>query len=181
MATVKEIIWKKKHYLNEVDWREKLLGFSLEVVSCQNKTQCVDNVHNAVRVLMSSTSSRRTSMVDVKLLLTDFYFHLNAIFITLRPNRDRQHKFCKNRFFAILKLAPVLSQKSEEIHLVRTFCSSTTKTTWSWSLFLLPDFNKNRGSFLWENIDLNLCSVFFFLIILQNRLDWAVTGRLARV
>ena len=28
---------------------------------------------------------------------------------------------------SILKLAPVLSQKSEKIHLVRTFCSSTSK------------------------------------------------------
>ena len=28
---------------------------------------------------------------------------------------------------AILKLAPVLSQKSEKMHVVRTFCSSATK------------------------------------------------------
>ena len=73
--------------------------FRLRLFPYQNKTQCIDNVHNAVRVLMSSTSSRRTSMVDVKLVLTHFYFHLNAIFITLRPNRNRQYKFCINRFF----------------------------------------------------------------------------------
>ena len=30
---------------------------------------------------------------------------------------------------SILKLAPVLSQKSEKMHLVRTFCSSTAKTS----------------------------------------------------
>ena len=30
---------------------------------------------------------------------------------------------------AIVKLAPVLSQKSEEMHLVRTCCSSTAKTS----------------------------------------------------
>ena len=30
---------------------------------------------------------------------------------------------------AILKLAPVFSQKSEEMHSVRTFCSSTAKTS----------------------------------------------------
>ena len=29
----------------------------------------------------------------------------------------------------VLKLAPVLSQKSEKMHLVRTFCSSTAKTS----------------------------------------------------
>lgn len=29
---------------------------------------------------------------------------------------------------AILKVAPVLSQKSVEVHLVPTFCSSTAKT-----------------------------------------------------
>ena len=33
------------------------------------------------------------------------------------------------RMYAILKLAPDLPQKSDEMHLVRTFCSSTTKTT----------------------------------------------------
>ena len=30
--------------------------------------------------------------------------------------------------YAILKLAPVLSQKSVEVHLLPTFCSSTAKT-----------------------------------------------------
>ena len=39
-----------------------------------------------VLVLLSSTSLRRTSMVDVKLVLTHFAFHLSAIFI----------KFCRN-------------------------------------------------------------------------------------
>ena len=33
------------------------------------------------------------------------------------------------RIHAILKLAPVLSQKLEEMQLVRSFCSSTTKTS----------------------------------------------------
>ena len=41
-----------------------------------------------VLVLLSSTSSRRTSIVDVKLVLTHFDFHLSAIFITLCPNYD---------------------------------------------------------------------------------------------
>ena len=130
---------------------------------------------------MSSTSSPRTSMMDVKLVLTHFYFHSGAIFITLRPNRDTQHKFCENGFFSllsspfrihpILKLAPVLSQKSGEMHLVRTFCSSTTKTSSVTPIFLFHDFNKNSASFQCERkIDLNLLFSFFWAI-LQNRMD----------
>ena len=42
-------------------------------------------IKEAVRVLLSSTSSRRTSVVDVKLVLTHFDFHLNGLFITLCP------------------------------------------------------------------------------------------------
>ena len=38
---------------------------------------------------------------------------------------------------SILKLAPVLSQKSEKMHLVRTFCSSTAKTSSVNSIFYL--------------------------------------------
>ena len=34
-----------------------------------------------------------------------------------------------------LKLAPVLSQKSEKMHLVRTFCSTTAKTSKVTSIF----------------------------------------------
>ena len=41
----------------------------------------------AVRVLLSSTSSWRTSIVEVKLLLSHFDFHLNAFYITLCPKR----------------------------------------------------------------------------------------------
>ena len=40
-------------------------------------------IGEAVRELLSSTSSRRTSIVDVKLVLTHFDYHLNALFITL--------------------------------------------------------------------------------------------------
>ena len=41
-----------------------------------------------VLVLLSSTSLRRTSMVDVTLVLTHFAFHLSAIFIKFCPNYD---------------------------------------------------------------------------------------------
>ena len=70
-------------------------------------------------------------------MFTHFDFHLNAFFITLCPKCDISMKILKKRIFlilssrfhihSILKLAPVFSQKSEKMHLVRTFCSSTTK------------------------------------------------------
>ena len=41
-----------------------------------------------VLVLLSSTSLRRTSMVDVKLVLTHVAFHLSAIFIKFCHNYD---------------------------------------------------------------------------------------------
>ena len=45
-------------------------------------------ITEAVRVLLSSTPPRRTSIVDVKLVLTHFDYHLNALFITLCPKCD---------------------------------------------------------------------------------------------
>ena len=68
---------------------------------------------------------------------------------------------------SILKLAPVLSQKSEEMHLVRAFCSSTAKT--------FHDFNKDCASFQWHK------SMFSFLAMLLNFTELAITGRIARV
>ena len=68
--------------------------------------------------------------MDVKRVLTHFDFHLNAFLITLFPNVISQCKFCNSVIFLVLsssfhihaisKLAPVLSQKSEKMHLVRT-------------------------------------------------------------
>ena len=79
----------------------------------------------------------------------------------------------------MLKLSPVLSQKSEKKHLVRTFCSSTAKTSMVTPIFyfmilirtVLPfDGKKN-----WHK------SMFSFLAIFLNYTDWAIMGRIARV
>ena len=49
---------------------------------------------------------------------------------------------------AILKFAPVLSQKWEEMHLVRTFCSSTAKTSTVTPIFYsIILLNKDSSSF----------------------------------
>ena len=48
---------------------------------------------------------------------------------------------------AILKLAPVLSQKSEKMYLVRTFCSSAVKRSTLTPQISFHDFNKNSASF----------------------------------
>ena len=138
---------------------------------------------------MSSTSSPKTSMVDVKLVLTHFYFHSSAIFITLRPNRDTQYKFCKNWFFHCFLLPSVYipfwnsPQSCLKNRRKCIYCalSAALPQQWiRWPPFLLHDFNKNSASFQWEKIDLNLL-FSFFLAFVQNRVDWAVTGRLARV
>ena len=80
---------------------------------------------------------------------------------------------------SILKLAPVLSQKSRKMHLVRTFCSSTAKTSTVTPIFLFHDFNKDSASFRWEKNWPK--SMFSFLAVLLNCTDWAITGRIARV
>ena len=76
------------------------------------------------------------------------------------------------RVHPILKLAPVLSQKSEEMHLVH-FLQLYHKNKFGDPHFLFHDYNKNSASFQWEKIDLNLLFSFFFWggAILQNRMD----------
>ena len=80
---------------------------------------------------------------------------------------------------SILKLAPVLSQKSEKMHLVRTFCSSTAKTSTVTPIFYFMILIRTVLPFAEKIIGTNLCSVF--LAILLNCTDWAITGRKARV
>ena len=126
-------------------------------------------------MLLSSTSSHRTLMVDVKLVLSHSDFHLSTIFITLRPNCDISMSILYKRIFlilsspvhihVILKLAPAFSQKSEKIHFVRTFCSSTTKTSMVTPIFLVYNFNKDSASFQWEK-NWHIKSMFSFLAIL---------------
>ena len=65
------------------------MEFLLAVVSCPGETQCVGNVHNVSNTRVSEfDSTQRTSIVDVKLVLTHFDFNLNASFITLCPKCD---------------------------------------------------------------------------------------------
>ena len=80
---------------------------------------------------------------------------------------------------SILKLAPVLSQKSRKMHLVRTFCSSAAKTSTvtpiSYFMILIRTvfpFGEKKN---WHK------SMFRFLAILLNCTDWAITCRIVRV
>ena len=80
---------------------------------------------------------------------------------------------------SVLKLAPVLSQKSEKMHLVGTFCSSTAKTSTVTPIFY---FMILIGTVLPFDEKKNLHkSMFSFLAILLNCTDWAITGRIACV
>ena len=85
---------------------------------------------------------------------------------------------------SISKHAPVPSQKSEKMRLVRTFCSSTAKSmvcmvSMVTPIFYFIIFNKDSASFRWEKNWHK--SVFSFLAILLNCTDWAISGRKARV
>ena len=65
------------------------------------------------------------------------------------------------RKHSILKLAPVLSQKSRKMHLVRTFCSSTTKTSTVTPIFYFMILIRTVLPFGEKKIGTNLCSVFW--------------------
>ena len=78
---------------------------------------------------------------------------------------------------SILKLAPDLSQKSEKMHLVRTSCSSTAKTSTVTLIFYFMILIRTVLPF-----DEKLVQIYVqFLAILLNCTDWAITGRKARV
>ena len=80
---------------------------------------------------------------------------------------------------AILKLAPVFAQKSKEMHSVRTFFSSTAKTSTVTPIFYFMILIRTVLPFIEKNIGINLCS--FFWQYLLNCTDCAVTGRIERV
>ena len=63
------------------------MEFSLAVVSCRDETQCVGKVHNLSSAQRAAAFDflKENLMVDVKLVLTHFDFHLSAIFISLLP------------------------------------------------------------------------------------------------
>ena len=83
MATVNNII-KMKFTEEKSYWNFCLRSF-LDEVRLYVLGLCIAE---AERVLLSSTSSLRISIVDVKLVLTHFDFHLNGLFITLCPKCD---------------------------------------------------------------------------------------------
>ena len=80
---------------------------------------------------------------------------------------------------SILKLVPVLSQKSEKMHLVCALSAALPQNEYGDSHFLFHDFNKDSASFQWEKNWHK--SMFSFLVILLHCTDWAITGRIARV
>ena len=77
---------------------------------------------------------------------------------------------------AILKLAPVFSQKSEEMHSVPPFFSSTAKTSAVTPIFYFMILIRTVLPFIEKKIGINLCS--FFLAVLLNCTDCAITGRI---
>ena len=80
---------------------------------------------------------------------------------------------------SILKLAPVLSQKSSKMHLVRTFCSSTAKTSTVTPIFYFMILIRTVLPFGEKKIGTNLRSVF--LAMLLNCTDWVIRCRIACV
>ena len=83
------------------------------------------------------------------------------------------------RIHSILKLTPVLSQKWEKMHLVRSFCGSTAKTTAVTPIFCFMILIQTVLPFDDKKIGTSLCSVFWQILL--NCTDWAITDRIARV
>ena len=146
-----------------------LLQFLLAVVSCRGETQCGGNVHNvSSTVLLSSTSSRGN--LDSGCLICAyslwfsfkrFLYHIVSQMWYLDVNSVKTDFLILSspfRIHSILKLAPVLSQKSRKMHLARTFCSSTAKTSTVTPLFyfmilirtVLPFGEKKNGTNLYS-------------------------------
>ena len=68
---------------------EMLLGFSIVVVSGRDETQCVGNVRNVSGTRVAEfIFLTETLVVDVKVVLNHFKFHLSTISITLYRNCD---------------------------------------------------------------------------------------------
>ena len=66
------------------------------------------------------------------------------------------------------------------MRLVRTFCSSTAKTSMVTPIFFsMILLSKDSSSFRWEKNWRK--SMFSFLAILLNCTDWAITGQIARI
>ena len=64
-----------------------LLEFSIVVASGRDETYCVGNVHNVSGTRVAEfIFLTETLIVDVKVVLNHFKFHLSAISITLHPN-----------------------------------------------------------------------------------------------
>ena len=135
-----------------------ILDFSIVVVSGRDETQCVGNVRNVSGTRVAEfIFLTETLIVDVKVVLNHFKFHLSTISVTLRANCvisrcnsvKTDFSLLSSTFHinSILKLALVLSQELREMQLVRTFCSSTAKTSTVTPICLFHDFDKNSASF----------------------------------
>ena len=70
-------------------------------------------------------------------------------------------EICPIYIHSILKLAPVLSQKSRKMHLVPTFCSSTAKTRTVTPIFYFMILIRTVLPFDEKKIGTNVCSVFW--------------------
>ena len=76
-------------FVEEKSAGEMLLDFSIVVVSGRDETQCVGNVRNVSGTRVAEfIFLTETLIVDVKVVLNHFKFHLSAISITLHPNFD---------------------------------------------------------------------------------------------
>ena len=74
-------------FVEEKSAGEMLLEFSVVLASGRDETQCVGNVHNVSGTRVAEfIFLTETLIVDVKVVLNHFKFHLSAISITLHPN-----------------------------------------------------------------------------------------------
>ena len=141
-----------------------LLNFCLRLFSAEMRLNvlgmCIMYMQ-AVHMLLSLTSS--------------LWFSFEAIFFT-------QRKFCENGFFNALfplpdtchfELTPVwIWGNTFGAHFLQLYC----KNKYIDPHFIFHDFNKNSASFQWEKNWHK--SMFSFMAILLNCMDWAIMGRI---
>ena len=170
MASVKESMWSNiiKMKLTE---EKRYCNFCLRLFSWQGETQCGGNVHNVSSTRVAEFDFL-TENLDGGCLICAYSLWFSFKRFPLSHcviNVISRCKFCKNGFFntffpfrihSILKLAPVLSQKSRKMHLVCTFCSSTAQTSTVTPIFYFMILMRTVLPFGEKKVGTNLCSVF---------------------
>ena len=174
MAALRKSLWSNIIKMKLTEEKRTLLEVLLAVVSCRGETQCGGNVHKVSSTRVSEfdflkenlDSGCLTCASSLWFSFKRFLYHIVSLMWYLEVNSKKTDFLILSFPFhihSILKLAPVLSQKSEKMHLVSTFSSSTAKTSSVTSIFYFMILIRTVLPFDEKKIGTNLWSVFWQL------------------